>query len=69
MSHTAIPLLSPSPAYLAICPYLDRCTRTLVADGCASCRHNSAGFDPEGHLPDPVANLHLVAIGLAEAAC
>ena len=68
MSHAGISLLLPSPAHLAICPYLDRCTRTLAADGCASCRHNAAGFDPEGHLPDPAASLHLVAIDLAEAA-
>jgi hypothetical protein len=68
LSQNAISPVSPSPAYLAICPYLDRCTYTLITEGCASCRFNSTGFDPDSHLPNPVASLHLIAIHLPEAA-
>jgi hypothetical protein len=57
-----------TPAFHPSCPWLDRCTRTLFADGCSACRFNPGAYDSDGLRPDPVAGLHLVAIGFAEAA-
>ena len=68
MSHSAISLVQLPPAYLPSCPWLDRSNRMLFADGCSSCPFNSSGFDADGDRPDPVAGLHLVAIGFGEAA-
>ena len=69
MSISSIALLPINPAYLPACPWLGRCTRTLIADGCASCRFSSASFNSNGEQPDPAAGLHLVAINFCEAAC
>jgi hypothetical protein len=69
MSISSIALLPIDPAHLLGCPWLGRCTRTLIADGCASCRFSSAGFNSNGEQPDPAAGLHLVAINFCEAAC
>lgn len=68
MSHSTIFLLAPSAQYLPSCPWLDRCNRILIADGCSPCPFNSSSFDADGKRPDPVADLHLVAIRFAEAA-
>jgi len=57
-----------TPAFQPSCPWLDRCTRTLFADGCSACRFNPGAYDSDGGQPDPVAGFHLVAIRFAEAA-
>lgn len=70
MSHAPITLLPRIPTYSPGCPWLAGCTRTLIGDGCSSCRFRSDGTD-SGHLDDDlsdnVPNLHLVAIHYAEA--
>ena len=68
MSLTSLELPPLTRAFQPSCPWLDRCSRTLLDDGCADCRFNPGAFDCGGDRHDPVAGLHLVAIGLAEAA-
>ena len=68
MSLASLALPPLAPAFQPSCPWLDRCVRTLLADGCSACRFNPGAFDSDGGRPDPVSGLHLVAIGFAEAA-
>lgn len=68
MSLVSFALPPLTPAFQPSCPWLDRCTRTLFADGCSECRFNPGAYDSDGGQPDSVAGLHLIAIGFAEAA-
>jgi hypothetical protein len=68
MSLASLSLPPLTPAFQPSCPWLDRCTRTLLTDGCSTCRFNPGACDFDGGQPDPIAGLHLIAIGFAEAA-
>ena len=68
MSLASLALPPLTPAFQPSCPWLDRCTRTLLDDGCSVCRFNTSACDCDGSRRDPVAGQHLVAIGFAEAA-